>query len=271
MKLYSVVLSVYLKDDHEQFAIALASLINQSVRPSEIVVVVDGPVGANINEVLKKNEDNPIIRQIRLNENVGLGPARHAGIEQCKFDIVAVMDSDDISVSNRFELQLQALDLDGLDIVGGYIEEFDQTPKDHPRIRVVPLSHNDILARGNWRSPMNHVTVMFRREAYYKSGGYKNFRYVEDYDLFYRMLIAGVRFGNLDEILVYVRSGRSMVQRRTGVRYLLAELALLGRMRRSGFINFPIWLLSVWIRIFVRLSPNFISLFIYKFLRTAPR
>lgn len=267
MKLFSVVMAVYRNDDPEQFKIALASLLSQSACPTEIIVVVDGPVGSDINDVLEQIDDNPIIRLIRLESNLGLGPARNIAIGKCKYDIIAVMDSDDVCANNRFELQLKALDTSTVDLVGGFIEEFDQVPGDRPRIRSVPLSHVDILARGQWRSPINHVTIMFRRDAYYRSGGYKDFRYVEDYDMFYRMFMTGVQFKNLADILVYVRCGNGMLQRRAGMKYLKFELALLCRMRLSGFISFPIWLIGAGIRVAVRLSPNIVSIFIYKCLR----
>ncbi len=267
LKNFSVVLGVYKKDNSNHFRLALESLFNQTVCPSEIIVVVDGPVGFDIDDVLLQISLNPVIQIVRLDKNIGLGPARHIAIGKCTNDIIAVMDSDDICVNNRFELQLKALEFFSVDVVGGVIEEFEEMPGDLSRIRVPPILHDDILAQGLWRSPMNHVTIMFKRDAYYKSGGYRDFRYVEDYDMFYRMFLSGVKFRNISDILVFVRCGNGMLKRRTGLNYLKIELALLSRMYASGFLNLPIWLISAGIRIVARLSPSIITELIYKYLR----
>ena len=119
---------------------------------------------------------------------------------------------------------------------------------------------------------MNHVTIMFRKSAYMAVGGYKAIRYVEDYDLFYRMMISGARFENVPENLVYVRCGKEVLGRRVGLSYFRSELLLFNIMRRDKFINNTQWMLNVCIRVFARTMPRFLLGYVYKiFLRSEDR
>jgi len=264
--MFSVVMSVYHADDPDQFKDAVHSVFDQSVPPSELVIAVDGPVGEKLEGALKEVEMLPDIQILRLEKNLGAGASKHVAIKACKYDIVAVMDADDLCDPSRFERQLKKFDECGADIVGGYIEEFDHIPGDNPRVRTVPITHNEILQRGRWRQPMNHVTIMFRKNIYEQVGGYHPVWCVEDFDLFHRMFVSGIRFANIPEVLVYVRCGTAVLTRRRGMHYLRAELALLGRMRRSGFLSVPRWIASSSIRIIVRLMPRSVIGLLYKHL-----
>ena len=266
--MFTVVMSIYNRDDPRHFIDAIQSVLNQSLPPAEVIIVVDGPVNSVIQAALATLCVYPVIRIIQLESNVGLGGARHIAIQQATKDIIAVMDSDDICADERFQRQISMLKNNNLDIVGGYIEEFDLIPRDNPRIRSVAVSHNALVKRARWRNPMNHVTIMFRKSAYMVVGGYKAIRYVEDYDLFYRMIISGARFENIPENLVYVRCGKKVLGRRVGFAYLRSELLLFNIMRRNKFINNTQWMLNVCIRVFARTMPTFLLGYVYKvFLR----
>lgn len=248
-------MSVYYADNPVFFLQAVDSVLNQTMPPGELIVSVDGPVASDIETALSKIEKLPVAQVLRLPENQGLGSARHTAILSARHEIVAVMDADDISISDRFERQLGHLESSGADIVGGFIEEFEKTPGDLLRIREVPLTHTDITRFGKWRSPMNHVTIMFRREAYMRAGGYQAWRSIEDYDLFYRMYLTGAKFANSREVLVHVRGGASILNRRRGLLYLRQELALIQRMRQSGFLTVWQWVINSGVRIVIRSLP----------------
>lgn len=270
--MFSVVMSIYKGDDPRHFIDAVQSVLNQSLPPSEVIIVVDGQVSPMIQAALESLCDYPVIRTIQLESNVGLGGARHIAIQQATKDIIAVMDSDDICADGRFQRQISMLKNNNLDVVGGYIEEFDLTPRDNPRTRLVAVSHDALVKRARWKNPMNHVTIMFRKSAYIAAGGYKAIRYVEDYELFYRMIINGARFENIPETLVYVRCGKEVLSRRVGFSYLRSELLLFNIMRRDKFISNPQWMLNVCIRVFARTMPRFLLGYVYKvFLRTKNR
>jgi glycosyltransferase involved in cell wall biosynthesis len=262
----SVVMSVYYADDPDHFKDAVDSVFNQTIPPSELVIAVDGPVGVDIQDALDEVKILCNVRLLKLKKNLGPGASRHAAIKICKYDIIAVMDADDLCDSKRFENQLKRFADHKVDVVGAYIEEFDYILGDNPRVRTVPITHNEILERGRWRNPMNHVTIMFRKRIYKQVGGYSFIRWVEDYDLIHRMFIAGGRFENIPEVLVYVRCGTKVLAKRRGLDYLRTELKFLCRMRSSGFLNTTQWIANSLIRISVRLMPRTAIGLLYKYL-----
>ncbi len=252
---FSVVISVYRGDHPAHFSQALDSLLRQSVLPKEIILAVDGPIDCELGQRVAEYARLPIVKLLSLPKNLGLGASRHQAILHANSEILAVMDSDDICVGNRFELQIEKLQDSQIDIVGGYIAEFLSRPENSERIRQVPLAHDKIIKRGRWLSPINHVTLMFRREAYLLAGGYRSLRKVEDYDLFHRMAVAGLQFVNIPEVLVLVRASDEQYARRHGLSYLHEEIYLFREMLGSGYINHIEFLRNLLIRVFARLMP----------------
>lgn len=267
MATFSVVMSIYRADRSDYLLKAVDSVLHQTAPPSELIVAVDGPIGPDLENALGRIKDQPIVRIVRLATNQGPGASRHAAILDASHELVAVMDADDISLPDRFERQLERMEASDVDVIGGFIEEFDKTQGDLCRIREVPLEHVDIMRFGRWRSPMNHVTIMFRRKAYMNVGGYHTLRGVEDYDLYHRMFMAGARFANIPEVLVHVRGGMSILARRRGLSYLRQELALIRRMWRSGFLSLWQWIANSLLRIVVRFLPSRAIGLIYQLLR----
>jgi len=267
---FSVVMSVYHADHPVHFAQAIESVINQSLQPIELILVVDGPINGKLKDVVYKYEGNPLVKLMQLPDNVGLGSARHQAILSAVTPVVAVMDSDDICLPNRFELQIEALNTKKIDVVGAYIAEFSEFPEALERVRKVPLIHDQIVKRGRLLSPINHVTIMFRKESYLRVGGYHAFRKVEDYDLFYRMVVAGLKFANLPEILVLVRATDAQYTRRHGLEYLREEIKLCRGMFKSGYIGYIDLLRNLAIRIVVRLMPvSILEILSKRFLRVS--
>jgi glycosyltransferase involved in cell wall biosynthesis len=268
MKPFSVVISVYQLDNSNYFELAVSSVLNQTAPPDEIVIVIDGYIGEALEKSISKLSQNLRVKILRIKQNIGLGAARHQAIISTKHNIVAVMDADDLSVPTRFASQIGLFESTKVDVVGAYIEEFNNEPGDANKLRMVPLTHNMILKRCAMRSPMNHVTVMFRKSSYLNVGGYRPIRYVEDWDLFYRLLRTGHVFQNIPEVLVYVRAGQSMYSRRHGIQYLKAEIDLLNSMRSTKFITLHQWCLNCIIRGVSRLAPRiFLEILYKKFLR----
>lgn len=248
-------MSVYRADDPGHFMQALDSVLNQSVLPEEIILVIDGPIGDALNNAVLSYEHNPLLKLLRLPTNLGPGAARHKAISVASSPIVAVMDSDDICMPNRFESQIKALENQNVDLVGAFIAEFVDDPEKAIRVRKVPLTHDKIVESGKFYFPINHVTIMFRKEAYFRSGGYRGIRKVEDYDLFYRMVLSGIRFKNIAEVLVLVRSSDGQYLRRHGWGYLREELMLHRDMFRSGYIGLIELIRNIAIRVPIRLLP----------------
>lgn len=261
----SVVMSCYYRDDPDDFRGAFTSILNQSYPPDDVVIVADGPLSEGLKNVVTEVQENLVVSVVWLPENLGLGAARHRAIQECSGDFIAVMDADDISVYDRFESQLAAFQGSDVDIVGGYIREFSDS---NEAIRKVPLEHHRIFSSGRNRSPFNHVSVMFKRDAYFKSGGYRAIRGVEDYDLWYRMLMSGCRGMNIPKVLVNVRFGINDIGRRRGIKYLKCWLNLLWDMYQSGYIGLVRLLgLGVFHSV-ARLSPSSLVVLYYMLLRS---
>ena len=255
---FSVSMCVYGKDDPGFFRDAAQSILEQTVKPTEVVLVVDGPVPEELDTVICEYEKKPIFRVVRFAENQGHGNARRAGLAACTNELVALMDADDLSVPDRFEKQLALFEKQPeLDIVGGMITEFVGTPETVVARRDVPLADQDIKQYMKKRCPMNQVTVMFKKSSVDRVGGFIDWYCDEDYYLWLRMTLAGMKFGNVPDVLVNVRVGEEMYQRRGGKRYFLSEAKLQKYMLDNKVIGFGTYLMNVTKRLIVQvLLPN---------------
>lgn len=263
---FSVSMCVYGKDDPVWFKTAVDSVIEQTRKPDEIVLVVDGPVPEELGNIIAEYEKLDFFKVVRFEVNQGHGNARRAGLENCSYDIVALMDADDISVSDRFEKQLSAFSQDGeLDIVGGNITEFIGDISNAVGQRVVFATDGEIKADMKKRCPMNQMTVMFKKSSVEKVGGYIDWFCDEDYYLWLRMALAGMKFQNVDETLVYARVGKEMYQRRGGVKYFKSEAKLQGFMLKNKIISLPTYVINVAKRLVVQvLLPNKLRGWVFK-------
>lgn len=241
MEKFSVCTSVYKNDKPEFVRVALDSmLVHQSVKPSEIVLVQDGPVPESLSALLTEYENKypEVMHIIRLEKNGGLGNALKLGVENAKYDIVARMDSDDICLLDRFEKQLAYLEAHpDCDIVGGQMTEFIGTPDNIVGRREVPLTNEEIYEYMKSRCALNHVTVMFRKVAVLKAGNYQDWFWNEDYYLWVRMMMAGCKFANIPDVAVNVRSGADQYARRGGKKYFDSEIGIKKLMLEKGMIN----------------------------------
>ena len=212
----SVLLCVYNGDNADFLRQAITSILKQTLQPSEIIIIVDGYVNKKLQKVLSDYSNNSLFKIIFLKENLGVGPARNEGLKYCSYDLVAIMDADDIMVENRLELQQKEFNKDPkLKLLGGQIVEFKDNNIHHRAFsRIVPLSRDDILRYARKASPFNNVTVMYRKSAVLKVGGYPPLNRGEDYCLYAKMLSDGCVALNLSETLVYVRFDKNSLKRR---------------------------------------------------------
>ncbi len=266
---FSVCMSVYKNDKPEYVDIAIQSIfIKQTIKPNEIVLVVDGPVSEELeclidNYAIKYSE---IFSIIKLAKNQGLGNALRIAVEKAKYAWIARMDSDDIAVSNRFEKQIAFLqeNLD-VDIVGGQITEFIDCETNIVGVRNVPLLKNDINAYIKARCPFNHMTVLFRKDKVLTVGNYIDWHYNEDYYLWIRMFLDGCTFANLPEVLVNVRVGKEMYQRRGGWKYFFSEAKLQKYMFDNNIITVIRFVYNILGRFVIQvLMPNKLRGFVFQ-------
>lgn len=264
--MFSVLISVYHKENPDWLAQSLDSVFDQTLPPDEVVVVKDGPLTQALDAVLDEySAKYPALKLVPLPENRGLGMALNEGLKHCSHELVARMDTDDVCKPTRFERQLEVLVRNpDIDCVGTWIDEFTEIPEHVIATRRLPKNHAEIVDYAKTRSPMNHPSVVFRKSAILKAGGYMHFPLFEDYWLWVRMLVAGCRFVNIPESLVLMRVSPDMYRRRGGVRYVHDEWRLQREFRRMNFISGSEMVRNMSIRTAVRLSPNSLRALLYK-------
>lgn len=219
MEKYSVLMSVYSKEKPEYLEQSLNSMVNQSVLPDEIVLVEDGPLNPGLYKVIENYKKcyPQLMTVVKLPVNGGLGQALNCGLKAARNELIARMDSDDISLPGRCAAQLRVFEhLPELSIAGTQIDEFMGRPDNIVASRIVPSSYKDILQFSRRRSPFNHPTVMFRKSAVEKAGGYAAYGRKEDLDLFIRMIHEGYKAVNLKKPYLLYRTDEDNLKRRKG-------------------------------------------------------
>lgn len=256
MEKYSVLMSLYIKEKPEYLDLAIKSMVEQTLKPDEIVIVKDGPITDELQAVLDKyNVAYPeLFNIVGYEENRGLGLALNFGLEHCRNELVARMDTDDISRLDRCEQQIKIFEEnDQIDITGGDIAEFINSPSETVAYRKVPKTNDDILEYMKTRCALNHVSVMFKKSSVVSVGGYMDWFWNEDYYLWIRMWLKGCTFANTGSVLVDVRTGADMYARRGGFKYFKSEKRLQDLMLKNRLISLSTYTVNVLKRIIVQL------------------
>jgi len=262
---FSLLMAVYAGDRVHPLVAALNSIVESSLLPNQIVLVQDGPVAPELVTAIEQFQDTLNIEHVVLPKNVGLGPALQKGLLRCTNALVARFDSDDILIPSRFSDQISYFDAHPTtSVLGGWIAEFDCEPDKILTIRQVPLTTTAIAKYAQKRNPMNHMTVMFRKDDVLASGGYRDESGFEDYSLWARMLQKGFVFANIPKVTVLARTGTSMIRRRGGWRYVRLELLLQATLYRAGIVGRIGVLRNLMLRIPARLVPIRVRSLIYK-------
>lgn len=237
---FSVLISVYKNERASNLDMALNSIENQTVQPDEIILIEDGPLTPSLETVIKKHQQKSKdkLKCYKFDHNMGLGYALNFGVNKCSNNIIARMDSDDISVPNRFELQLKKFESEpNLALLGGQVYEFENKIDNVVSKRWVPLNEMEIRAFLKYRNPFNHPTVMFKKNAVLNVNNYSNFKGFEDYDLWSKFIEHKYKVANLSELLVLMRTDEGLYSRRGGIRYLYRYFKLRKLLQRRKIIN----------------------------------
>ncbi len=265
---FTVLMSLYIKERPEYLEDCFLSLQRQTLQASEIVLVLDGPVGEKLMQVVERWQTIMPVKLLQLPENVGLGKALNAGLEACSNEWVMRMDTDDICVPSRFELQARyIMNNPSLSLLGGQVIEFVDSIKSGDAVKKVPLSPSEIINFSRLRNPFNHMTIAYKKSDVLAAGGYQHHLWMEDYNLWLRMLANNCVAENLSEVLVYARGGREQLARRGGLKYVESEYKLASLKRRLGVQDyFSSWCTLV-VRSLPRVLPEKLLQFVYKEIR----
>ena len=264
---YSVLMSVYRKEKAEQLKAAMESIWAQTVPTDDFVLMCDGPLNPSLDAVIAGMEEKhpAALHVIRLEKNGGLGNALNIGIRHCKHELVARMDSDDISRPERCEQQLAVFrEHPELGICSGIVEEFSESTEKIEARRTPPEKQEEILAFAKKRNPFNHPCVMYKKSAVESAGGYRDFYLLEDYYLWIRMLQSGVIGYNLQLPLLWMRAGSELYLRRAGWKYAASQRKLFRYMLDTGFISAGQYVRSVALRTAASIAPNWLRAAAFK-------
>ena len=248
---FSVLISVYKKEKAEYLKQALQSIINQTLKPTEILIVKDGLLTKELDECiedLQKQHPKPF-KILAFKENRGLGLALRDGVQACKYEYIARMDSDDISKPNRFEKQFNYIQKHPeTALLGTWIREFSKDENNPDTVTKLPCTHQDILKFAKKRNPFRHMTMVLKKEAVIEAGNYRDFLWFEDYDLWVRMLQKGYIAANIPEYLVNVRADKDMFARRGGWQYLKQDCKFQKQLLKTKFICKTDFLINIYIQ-----------------------
>ena len=256
MEKYSVLMSLYYKEKPEFLKQAIRSMIDQTIKPDEIVIVYDGKLTPELYQTMDEfiNKFPELFTIIENKKNIGLGLSLNRGLEVCRNEFIARMDTDDISLLDRCEKQLNLFKKNSnLDICSGYIDEFIGEPGNIVSTRCVPKNNEEIYEYIKKRCPINHPAAMFKKKSVINAGGYLDCFWNEDYYLWIRMYEKKAIFANIDNPLVLVRIGKEMYQRRGGKKYFKSEIFLQNYMLKKKIINYHTYILNIIKRFIVQI------------------
>ena len=262
---FSVLTTVYKKETPENLRKSLLSSYQQTLKPTEIILVCDGELTEELDreiEILQR--EIPILKVFRLPENLGSGPASLFGVNHCQTDFIARMDSDDYSIETRFEKQVSAFEKNpNLIMVGSNILELNT---EFTAIKKVPEHTEEIRKYSRLRNPFNNPSSMMKKEYILKAGNYREFRYLEDYDLTMRLLHDNPTkdFLNIQEPLVVMQTNDFSYLRRGGFLYVKTDFVLQLDFYRRGDISLVEFVRNIFLRNTIRIFPNSIRKWIYK-------
>lgn len=262
---FSVLMSLYVKESASNFKSAIDSVLNQRLLPSEIVIVLDGPLTEDLYDILDVYKKNDTIKVIPLEKNGGLGPALNEGLKHCSYNLVARMDTDDICVYDRFYEQVSFFSKNQeYTIVGGNVGEFISDHNTIESRRVVPETNKEILSYSRTRNPFNHPTVMYKKDEILKLGGYHDVPFFEDYDLWTRLLNTGYLGYNIQKNIVLMRTEPNLFRRRGGFSYVKNIYNFRRKTYKSNFSSFYDFIYGILPHTIVALLPNKVREYIYR-------
>lgn len=269
--MFSVLISVYFEDSPVFLQKALDSIWgDQDLKPSQIVLVKDGRLTADLDLLIGEWEvdlGGDVITVVVLEENVGLGAALNEGLKYCRHELVARMDSDDISLPNRFAKQVSFMkENPKITASSSQVEEWDEGLRRKKGIRRLPCNYSKLLRFANARSPLSHPVTIFRKQVVMGYGGYPPLRKSQDYALWSLLIVNGKVIGNIPDVLLKMRTGEGLFRRR-GWEYFKYEKELLRYQREIGFLSLFAYYRNLTMKFFLRVSPLFFKRICYKILR----
>ncbi|PHM39566.1 putative UDP-galactose--lipooligosaccharide galactosyltransferase [Xenorhabdus mauleonii] len=265
---FSVLMSLYDKEKPIYLHQCLESLYQQTLQPDEIVIIFDGSINVELEAVISKWKSILPLKIFKTEKNMGLGYSLNFGLLQCKHNLIARMDTDDICFPDRFEKQIAYMcKMPEISILGSNVIEYDETMSNIITKKTLALSHNDIIKFIKKRNPFNHMSVILRKDIIMKSGNYQHHIFMEDYNLWIRVISLGYKVENLSDRLLKVRTGNAMIKKRRGISYIKSELKLAKLKVEKNIDSFFPALLTFILRSIIRILPTSLLSKVYRLIR----
>lgn len=265
---YSVLMPLWYKENEKYLELSLISIATQTAKPDEIVMVQDHEIPGSMHQLICRiASDYNVTFNIYQNfdlDNMGLSSILAFGVNKCRNELIARMDTDDISVPERCEKELKIFESQpDVCIVGGWVSEFSGSTNNVFNIRKAPESKKEIIKYSKLRCPFNHPSVMFRKDVILDAGNYDtSIRKAEDYDLWYRVLKMDYPVYNIQEPLLWFRAGDQKNKRRKDIAHYKARIDVKKKMLKDAYINYFEYLLIISIEALNHYLPSSISNFI---------
>jgi glycosyltransferase involved in cell wall biosynthesis len=263
-------MTVYKKDNPEYVKQGIDSMLAQTIRTDDFVLVCDGPLTVELDELIDKykTDNSTIFNVVRMKKNIGLGAALRHGLPLCKNRLVARMDDDDIACLDRCEKELKYYEThQEVSILGSYVIEFENDISNVIREKEVPTDMPSILAFSKRRNPFNHSTVMIDKEKILAVGNYSEMRTNQDVELWVRSLNSGLIGANLPESLVYFRFDNDTYQRRKDMKNVKLMVKVWNGFYKKGYCRFSDVLKVTIMQYGVALAPTKLIQWAYDHLR----
>ncbi len=263
---FSVILPIYKKTNYKIFKKSFESVLRQSLLPNEILIIFDGPVNGNIKKMIdNKKKIYKFIKILNFPSNNGLGKVLKIAVNKASYNYIMRCDSDDVSLKNRFEDQIDFLKKNKeIDVLGSNIIEIND--KQDFSIKKLPEKNNDLKKYSLFRNPINHSSVIFKKNKIINSGNYIDMPYFEDYYLWLRVLKSGGKFHNIQKNLVLMGVDNNYYNRRSGFKYFINYFKFLNKIRKDKIISYFIYILNLMLRIHIVYLPKNIIKKVYNIL-----
>lgn len=251
MKIYprfSVILPIYKKVKFKIFIKSFESILNQSLHPSELLIVYDGPIQGNIKTLINnKKKNHKFIKILNFPSNNGLGKVLRLAIKKASYNYIIRCDADDISIKSRFKDQVTFMKKNRqIDVLGSNIVEVYNNK--NFSIKKLPEKNNYLRKYSLFRNPINHSSVIFKKNKIINSGNYIDMPFFEDYYLWLRVLKCGGKFHNIQKNLVLMGVDDDYYERRLGLKYFLNYIKFLNKIKKDKIISYFTYILNFILR-----------------------
>ena len=268
MNKIAVLLPVYKKDNPHYFETAISSILSQTYNNFKVFVGVDGPIDGKLNDAVYRIEGLSNFCILRFAENRVLACVLNDLLlvaSQQGYEFFARMDADDVCINTRFEKQMKFMKAHSeVDVVGGAIEEIDETGKINGKKVVYPLTHEECRKFFRYRDPLAHPATFFRKRFFEKTKGYRpEYRKNQDTMLWFDGFMNGCVFANIPDVVLHFRVAKDFYSRRNG--WKRAKQMMRSRMEINKAMKFDISANMFAIAMSVMtISPTWLKKILYK-------